>query len=177
MDWAIVVLSGGLVAATAVLAWFTRDLVTNARLAWTEAQNTRGEMERTRQLSVRPILAFDPHVVGGMIGMLLVRNVGRGPALEVTLRFDYWGTPREWFERSVEPGESHQFKLPAPFEADIWKAKDIELEITIEGRMRDLDGHQHEISDVVDLTAWVRAALSSGERIVGRRKIAGADPD
>jgi hypothetical protein len=178
VDAALDALTGGLVLATGVLAWFTRELATQARLAWSEARDTRHEMERSRELSVRPLLAFDPHVAGGQIGLLLLRNVGRGPALEVTLRLRFWNEEvRDWSEQSVEPGESHQFKLPEPLLADMWQATKDQFTIRIEGRMTDLEGRVIGISDTVDLTAWTKAALGSGERVVGRRKIAGVEPE
>jgi hypothetical protein len=178
VDAALITLTVGLVLATGVLAWFTRDLARQARLAWIEAQSTRREMEHSRELGVRPRLTFDPHVAGGKIGLLLLRNVGRGPALDVTLRFNFWDDEvREWSERSIEPEESHQFKLPEPMLSDVFRALDERLTIHVSGQMTDLEGRAIEVSDTLDLAAWTRGAMNSGERIVGRRKIAGVDPE
>jgi hypothetical protein len=178
MDIALITETGGLVLATGVLAWFTRDLAQQARLAWVEARRTRQEMERSRELGVRPVLAFDVHVAGGKVGLLLLRNVGRGPALDVTLGFNFWGEDvRQWSERSIEPGESHQFKLPEPLLSDIWQARDTEFAVDVSGQMTDVQGHMIEVSDSIDFTGWTRAVATADERIVGRRKIAGVEPE
>jgi len=178
VDVALITLSAGLVLATAVLAWFTRALAQHARLAWMEAQATRREMEYARELGARPLLAFDAHVVGGKIGFLLVRNLGRGPALDVTLRFNYWDEdPRAWYERSFGPGESHQFKIPEPLHSDVFRARDGQFTVEISGQSTDLEGRAIEIFDAADFTRWTRDAENAGERIVGRRKIAGVEPE
>jgi hypothetical protein len=165
------------VLATAVLAWFTRELAQQARLAWMEARSTRHEMERSRELSVRPVIAFDVHVAGGKVGFLLLRNLGGGPAFAVTLQLKFGGEDvREWSERSIEPGESHQFKLPAPFQSDIWRAQDVQFTVDVSGQMTDVEGRTIEVSAAIDFTEWTRSAENARERIVGRRKIAGVEP-
>ena len=80
-----------------------------------EAVLTREEMAETRSLSVRPRLAFDLIVLDGRIGLLLIRNVGNGVALNVSLDLNFGGAEpdaRHWSEPSFAPGESHELKLP-----------------------------------------------------------------
>ena len=175
----LAIATGGLVIVTGFLAWFTRSLVAEAKATWMEAQDTRGEMERSRRLSVRPLLAFDPHILGGTVGVLLVRNVGGGPALDVNLSmyFDAADERRAWSERSIVPGESHQFNLPQPFLGAAFEAKDRQLTITVTGRMRDGEDRQIEIEESIDFSAWARSAIDSGERIKGRRKLPGEPAD
>jgi hypothetical protein len=166
--------------ATAALALFTRNLVAEAKTAWQQAQDARREMERARELSIRPELAIDVHPVGGIIGFLIIRNVGLGVALDVELRFVYEGVdddPREWEERSVVPGESHQFPLPGAYRENVFAASTNPLTVRVTGRMHDLAGKPIEISAAVDVDGWARKAMQAEERIVGRRKIPGVEPE
>jgi hypothetical protein len=107
MSWALLAGSIGLVLATVGLVYFTRALVDEAGLtrsemveAREEAVRTREEMAEARLLSARPKLAFDLMVLGGKIGVLLIRNVGNGAALDVSLNisFDMAGSSdkRDW---------------------------------------------------------------------------------
>jgi hypothetical protein len=177
MDVALIVLTAGLFVATAVLAWFTRELAQHAQTTWQQAQDTRREMEQARHLSVRPLLTFDPHVRGGMIGGLLLRNVGRGPALNVRLRLTFEGPSerRDWAERSVVPGESHQFNLPDRFLRNVFVALDEPLTIVVSGHLEDLYGRPIDVAETIDVSSWVRMVEASGELVLGRRKLPGVD--
>ena len=180
MDVALIVLTAALFVATAVLAWFTKDLALHAQTAWRVAQDTRREMEEARHLSVRPVLAFDPHVLGAVGGALLLRNVGRGPGLDVHLHLTFEGPDerREWSEGSIVPGESHQFKLPEPFQSNIFAEHEATLTILVSGRMIDLYSRRLEIEERIDVSGWSRSAIASGERRAGRRKLPHEDsPD
>ena len=130
MNWALLVASIGLVVATGGLVFFTKRLVDEARLTRAEivaardemvesrkeAVLAREEMVETRSLSIRPRLGFDLMVLGGKVGLLLIRNVGNGVALDVNLVINFKMTgrsePRNWRESSFVPGESHELKLP-----------------------------------------------------------------
>ena len=129
---------------------------------------------------MRPYLAVDVLVLGGKVGMLLIRNVGRGPALDVNLEivFEFAGGPdrRRWSESSIEPGESHQLRLPNPFLGNINAAADQDLLAVVRGSMRDVDTLVIDVDEQVDISAWYRQAVEAEVRVRGRRKIPGVDP-
>jgi hypothetical protein len=177
---ALDVLTGGLVAATGVLAWFTRELASRALEARDEAILTRQEMEASRDLSVTPVLTFDPHLIGGLHGTILIRNVGQGTAFDVRLNVDYKGADfrTEWRESSIVPGESHQLMFPEPFfERTVEKVAQRRLVVHVTGAMRDVYGRERPIDQELDVAGWAKAVGEAKERVKGRRKIPGVDVD
>ncbi|HEY8773433.1 MAG TPA: hypothetical protein VIM05_02580 [Gaiellaceae bacterium] len=168
-----------LVAATGFLGLFTRRLVQEARAARAEARKTREEMEHARLLGVRPRLAFDVMVLGGKVGLLLIRNIGGGPALDVDLTLEFEGAvaeTRSWGEPSIVPGESHEIKLPSPFLQDIAAAKDQPLTVRVTGRLSDLETREIAVDERLDFSAWWSGAAGADERVGGRWKLPGVDP-
>lgn len=164
MDWGVLIATIGLVAATCALGYFTLGLVQEARASRLEA--------------VLPRLAFDVHPLGGTVGVLLIRNVGRGAALSVELTVTYEG-PNEvvrWREASVVPGESHELNLPTPYLEDVRTALERPLVIGVEGTMLDVGGHRHDVLERLDVAEWLRASIEARERIAGRRKLPGTEP-
>lgn len=172
MEAVLVVATVGLVLATGVLAWFTRELAAAAEATRLEAEKTRLGMEEARHLSVRPHLTFDVAAVSGVAGVLLIRNLGHGPALKVRLRFEFVGPDvhREWFEESVAPGESHQLNLPEPFNSIQTAAKE-PLLVRIRGRMTDLDGREIKTEHEIQAGEWWATVVAAQERILGRDKL------
>ena len=187
MDWALLAASVGLVVFTCGLVYFTKRLVHEATLtraemveAQEEAVRRREEMAEARSLSVRPILAFDLMVLGGRIGMLLIRNVGNGAALDVSLSIAFQMTghmePRDWREPSVVPGESHELKLPEFARRDIGTLSEEDLRIVVEGKMQDLYGNWIRVEEDFRASDWWRSVVRAEERVGGRRKLPGVDP-
>ena len=172
---ALVVATVGLVAATIALAFYTRSLVREAKANRAEAENARREMEEARHLSVRPRLTFDPHVLGGKVGVLLIRNLGRGPALgvELSITFEGPGERRQWSEPSFAPGESYELKLPEPFLQDIGAAAEQPLAVRVEGKLDDLYGRRIEVAARLDVSEWLTRSAAAAERVAGRRKLPG----
>jgi hypothetical protein len=73
------------------------------------------EMRRARLLSVLPKMAVDIQMVGPRYGVVVVRNVGVGPALRVDLHIFFGDRNNEaiehrhWLAHVVAPAEEHQF--------------------------------------------------------------------
>jgi hypothetical protein len=170
----LIVATGGLVLATAVLVYYTRGLVAEAKNARAEAERSRREMEEARHLSVRPRLAFDAMGLDGKFGgVLLIRNVGRGPALDVDLAVTFEGPDerREWSEASVVPDECHELKLPEPFLRDLDTTLERPLAVRVEGRMNDLYGRAIDVDSRVDVSEWWAKVVAADERVAGRKKV------
>lgn len=172
MEAVLVVATVGLVFATGVLAWFTRELAAAAKATRLEAEKTRLEMEEARHLSIRPRLTFDAAPVGGVAGVLLIRNLGHGPALKVRLRIEFVGPDenREWFQDSIAPGESHQLNLPEPFN-QMKAALEDPLLVRIHGRMTDLNGREIKTGDEIHVSEWWATVVAAQERVLGRDKL------
>ncbi len=172
MEVVLVIATVALVLATGVLAWFTRELATAASETRLEAEKTRFEMEAARHLSIQPQLSFDAAPIGGVAGVLLIRNLGKGPALKVRLRFEFVGPDehREWFQDSIASGESHQLNLPEPFNS-IDEALASPLLVLISGRMTDLDGREVAVADEIQVSEWWATTVAAKERILGRDKL------
>jgi hypothetical protein len=178
-DWVNLAATGGLIMATGGLVYYTRQLVTEARESRTEAIKTREEMEESRHLSVRPLLAFDVMLLGGKVGMLLIRNVGNGPALDVDLKLtfdDEEDESRSWAEPSIVPGESHELRLPTRPLHDIRALTKHPLVLHVEGSMRNVDGRNVPVNKDFDIAAWWQKIETAQERVGGRRKLPGVDP-
>jgi hypothetical protein len=176
MEVGLVVATVGLVAATCALAYFTWALVQEAKAARAEAERSRREMEEARHLSVRPRLAFDPMGLDGKFGgVLLIRNVGRGPALDVDLAvtFEGPGERREWSEASIVPDECHELKLPEPFLSDLDAALEQPLAVHVDGRMEDLYGRRIVVDARIDVSGWWAKVAAADERVAGRKKVPG----
>jgi hypothetical protein len=174
MEVGLVLATVGLVAATLALVYYTRGLVQEATAARAEAERSRQEMEEARHLSVRPRLAFDPMGLNGKFGgVLLIRNVGRGPALDVDLAitFEGVGERREWSEASIVPDECHELNLPEPFRRNLDATLEQPLELHVEGRMEDLYGRRIDVEARFDISAWWTKIVAAGERIAGRKKV------
>lgn len=158
----------GLVVVTGALARFTKHLVG-------EARTTRYEMEESRLLTIRPLLAFDVMVLGGRIGELFIKNVGQGPAFDVRLSilFEHQRGPdrREWREFTMVPGESHELHLPDLFHRDMRTCESESLAVSISGSMRDSEDLIIDIEESLDVSEWWNTNVAADERILGRRKI------
>jgi hypothetical protein len=193
MSWALLVANIGLVIATVGLVIFTKRMADEAALtrgemeraraemvaAREEAVRTREEMTEARALSVRPRLAFDVMVLGGKVGLLLIRNVGNGVALQVNLKITFGGAHpevRTWSEPSFAPSESHELKLPDFALRDVGSLAEYEMRIQVEGSMRNLDGEEIPVEEDFDTSDWWRNVVEAKERIAGRRKLPGVDP-
>jgi hypothetical protein len=187
VNWAILAASIGLVIATAGLVYFTKRLADEATLtraemfaAREEAVRTREEMTKARSLSVRPKLAFDLMVLGGRVGLLLIRNVGNGVALRVALdiSFDSGDSSdiRHWSEPSIVPGESHELKLPEFALRNVGTLSEKELRIRVGGSMRDVDDDEIRVEEDLHASEWWRNVVAAQERAGGRRKLPGIDP-
>jgi len=185
VDLGVVIATGGLVLATGALAFFTRALVAEAQASRREAENTRREMEQARHLSVRPRLTFDPHVLGGRIGVLLIRNLGAGAAFDVRQLVTYrmGGEVRgsvqiggetekhDWSEPSFAPGERHEIKLPRPYLENLMKAAgETPLLIEVKGACTDLYGRGIPIEASINVSLWAERVEAAGERVDGRHK-------
>lgn len=174
MEVGLVVATAGLVTVTGVLAYFTKSLVQEARAARAEAKRTRQEMVKARQRGVRPRLAFDAMGLSGKFGgVLLIRNVGLGPALDValTVTFEGPGEQREWSEASMVPGESHELNLPEPYKRNLDATLEQPLAVRVEGGMYDLYGNRIRVSARLDVSAWWAKVAAADERVAGRRKV------
>lgn len=164
VNWGILVATIGLVAATCALGYFTLGLVQEAKASRLEA--------------ALPRLTFDVNPLDGSVGVLLIRNVGRGAALAVELTVTYEGPDDvvRWREPSVVPGESHELNLPAPYLQDLSVALEHPLAIRVAGTMRDVGGRRHDVSERLDVTEWWRTNVEARERVAGRRKLPGSSP-
>jgi hypothetical protein len=139
----------------------------------------RKEMVEARALSVRPRLAFDLMVLGGKVGLLLIRNVGNGVALNVSLDLIFGGAEpdaRHWTEPSFVPGESHELKLPEYALRDIGTLADDDMRIHIRGVMYDVNDEEIRFEEVLLASEWWRTVVAAQERVGGRRKLPGVDP-
>lgn len=123
MNWeaATAICTGAAAIFTAVMAWFTRRSIVESH---TQYEKTREQSEQHHQDSFRPIvvvvppfgiessdrsnlLYIEPKASGanehlcGILGVL--RNVGAGPALKVTLQFRAMGKMSYGFSRELTP--------------------------------------------------------------------------
>ncbi len=172
MSWALLAASIGLVIVTGGLVYFTWRLAD-------EATKTRTEMAEARSLSVRPRLAFDLMVLGGKVGLLLIRNVGNGVALNVRVDLIFGGAEpdsRRWSEPSIVPGESHELKLPEHALRNINSLADDDMRIHVRGVMYDVNKQETRFEEDFHASEWWRTVVGAQERVRGRRKLPGIDP-
>src|SRR4029077_8733045 len=130
--------------------------------------------------SVRPKLTFDLMVLGGKVGLLLIRNVGNGVALNVSLDLIFGGAEpdsRRWGEPSIVPGESHELKLPEQALRDIGSLASGDMRIHIRGVMHDMHDEEIRFEETFDASEWWRTVVAAPERVGGRRKLPGIDPN
>jgi hypothetical protein len=134
-----------LVLVTAYYAWQTHEM----------AQ----EMRHARLLSLLPKLVLDVEMVGPTYGLIVVRNVGAGPALDVDLHLLFGDTRtegiehRQWLAHVIAPGEPHQF-LPPEGVSDINGLVGRFPIVSLRGELRDALNQAHEVNEQMNLQEW-----------------------
>ena len=134
-----------LVLVTAYYAWQTHEMA--------------GEMRRARLLSLLPRLVLDVEMIGPTYGVIVVRNVGTGPALEADLTIVFASSEsgdaerRRWRPHVIAPGERHEF-LPPTDIGDMTGLVARHPSVSLEGRIQDALGQHHDVEERIDLAAW-----------------------
>lgn len=132
-------------------------------------RGNNGFLNTVRPFSLSTIRTRSPKVV--------IRTVGRGPALGVDLAitFEGPGERREWSEASIVPDEAHELKLPEPFRTDLDATLEQPLSVHVGGRMEDLYSRQIDVNTRIDVSEWWAKIAAADERVAGRKKVPG-DP-
>jgi hypothetical protein len=75
------------------------------------------------------------------------------------------------------PGESHELKLPEFALRDVGTLSSQDLRIIVEGKMQDLYGKWIPVEEDFRASDWWRSVVRAQERVGGRRKLPGIDPN
>lgn len=124
------------------------------------------EMRRTRLLSILPRLALDVKILGAGLGLITVRNVGEGPALDVQakLTFEGHGDGREVAFHSVSEDQTHSFMPPRNAGNELMRMDELTAvsdRVTLRGKMHDALGNEHPINESIALAeTWEITKLS-----------------
>ena len=104
--------------ATVALVAVTFLLAVGAAWYATETRRMVKRMDMQREESVRPFLALQVVPFGPNLVKLRIQNLGPGPALNVTAKFDvlpsFHGSEVEWSYPLLAPGKYEEFGFPAP---------------------------------------------------------------
>ena len=125
------------------------------------------EMRRTRLLSIQPRLALDVKILGAGLGLITVRNVGEGPAMNVqaTLTFEGRGEAREVAFHCVSEDQMHSYLPPRDEGNELMRMDELTAtsdRVTLRGRMQDALGHEHAIDEGIALAeAWEITKVSN----------------
>lgn len=168
-----------LVLVTGYYAWQTRTM---AR-----------EMRSARLLSLLPKLVLDIKMIDPAFGVVVVRNVGAGPAIDADLTLTFEGSEaaeredRSWLAHVIAPGEQHPFVPPkGVMTMDGFVAK--HPAISLSGTIWDAFDQKHAVDERIEIAeAWARLknalrhwAPTPEEKIAAevekiRRKLGGPD--
>jgi hypothetical protein len=154
-----------LVVVTSYYAWQTKQMAI--------------EMRRARLLSLLPKLVLDIAMPGPTFGLVVVRNVGTGPALEADLRLGFEGTTeaereeRFWLAHVIAPGENHEFLPPQAVNSldDLAAQHPV---ITLRGSHLDALGQSHAVDermDVAELAVRLKTVLHRWEETPERKMV------
>ncbi len=135
-----------LVAATIFYAWQTRQTV---KAMW-----------EARRLTILPKVAVDLRIPYPTFGIVVVKNVGHGPALDVNLSLgfsptDAKGNPEErrWRTNLLAAGEEHRFYPPAGSAGQLMNMDELVLnycEIWLKGIVLDAFRKQDRSQRILD---------------------------
>jgi hypothetical protein len=166
VDWALLAVSAALLFATVAYVVYT------ARMA--------DEMQKTRLMSIKPVLSLDVGPRSHQHGELVLTNVGQGTALnvELTITFEPSNKVRQWQAYSLAPGKSAHF-IPASLTQNedeyptFQDLADANASVRVTGTMRDTEAGEHEIDERVGFSSWwvaqvgahLRLPRESGEKI------------
>jgi hypothetical protein len=146
--------------------------------AW-QTHSMAEEMRRARLLTFLPKLALDLAMATPTYAMVVVRNVGSGPALDADLRLVFAGTDstepeeRSWLAHVVAPGERHEFIPPTEVNSLIDLAARHPT-VSLRGSVRDALGQAHAVSeqiDVAEASARLESALHRWEETPQRKMV------
>lgn len=147
MDIALLVLTGALVLTTIVYAYFT------AKMA--------DEMRESRELSVRPRLALDIHMLGPSVGMVELRSLGPGTAVDIAvmLAFTPPGETRAWRSPVFAPGQTALFDFPDPAEGaaaghNMESLKEHGVRVALNGSLNDIEGREYLVEEALSVADW-----------------------
>jgi hypothetical protein len=141
-----------LVVVTGYYAWQTREMAK--------------EMRRARVLSLLPKLVLDVKMVGPTFGLIVVRNVGAGPALNADLTLtlaegeDGGREERQWLAHVIAPGEEHEFLPPQDVDG-MNELVSRHPTIGLRGTFRDAFDHEQIVAERIDIAeAWESLAAA-----------------
>ena len=146
MDFALVLLTAALVVTTIAYAYFTAKMVT--------------EMRESRELSIRPRIALEVQMLSPTIGMVALRSLGPGTAVDVAvlLSFTPPGETRAWRSPVFVPGQQAIFETPPPVEGDLGHnmeaLKKHGVTVVAKGSMSDLNGREYRIDETLSAADW-----------------------
>jgi hypothetical protein len=145
VDVALLFLTAALVVATGVYSWFTRLM---AR-----------EMKETRLFSFRPRLALDLKVIAPHSGVVVVRSLGPGPAVDVRVTVTYQpsGARKVFLAPVLVPGQSNDFFPIGASGAPALELDDLASQgvvVGLVGTMLDAYGDQHSVDETLVIAEW-----------------------
>ena len=140
----LAVLTAALVLITGYYAWQTRG--------------TLKEMREVRRLAALPRLVLDLHMATPIYAMLVVQNVGPGPALNGDLEIVFEGASagtdsmRRWRPHLISSGEKHQF-LPPEGVGSLDALAAAFPRVILRGHVHDGFGERHTVDERIDVAA------------------------
>jgi hypothetical protein len=156
------VLTAVLVIVTGYYAWQNRRMVR--------------EMAATREITVLPSLALEWTMLGPTLGVVTLRNVGPGPALDVNVSIRFEPLPessdppdvRPWTASLIAPGRAREFLPMRPGDGGVLHTEQLAetyAEVRLTGTYRDVLGKVYEAEDVLpDIREWRRITGESKAR-------------
>lgn len=142
MEIAVFVLTTVLVLITGYYAWQTRTMAS--------------EMQEARLHTATPHVILDLEMVTPLYAMIVVENVGPGPALlcdlELTLTGGEAEEHRQWRPHLLPAGVRHEF-LPPENVGSLDTLADAYPNVALRGHARDTLGRSHEVHATLDVTA------------------------
>ncbi|MFP3881277.1 MAG: phage holin family protein [Actinomycetota bacterium] len=178
-------LAAALVLVNLILAgitfYYARQAKSTADYTWQLAQRTGDmaeatqstvqEMRESRQLSIRPKLALNVHMIDPDFGVITVTNIGQGTALDVKAKLeltfkDGASQTRDLLVKTFLSNERHQYLPKHPGKKEPLEMEDFALTTTsvrLSGVMKDVYDDEYEVAD--DLDVWeVWSLMTRAER-------------
>lgn len=137
-----------LVIVTAYYAWHTRQTVQ--------------QMKKATEASFLPHLKLSIVPFGPVAILMKIANVGRGPALNVSVSFKIRQMPeteRSWETSLLSPGDSQRFAIPVgkdKYESSMNYFRDRDADIDMKAKYKDIFKNPHEVEDSVNLKEYVQ---------------------
>lgn len=155
------------VIAALVLAFLTAIYVL-------QTQGMLKEMATARKAEVLPHVKANLHYPGPLAVDLLLKNVGKGPAINVDVTFGFQPSDepfKHWLHPLLAPEESYSFLIEPSNFNELVQKHDFLL---VHGTCEDAFGEKHKIDEKIDLKevhkGWSQAMILMRPSVEGRLK-------